>query len=372
MASVTLDYVSIKGFKSIKLINELRLMPINLLIGANGSGKSNFINVFSFLHAVREGTLQDYVRRSGGAEQLLHYGSKVSSEIKFEISFNDEVNKYRLKLEPTDDDSLFPANESASYWEKMNYSSSLDRHLASRENGKEAGISNPNIERIGGWVRERLGGWRLYHVHDTSSSSAMRKTAQVNDNQYLRSNGSNLPAFLYFLKEKHPDSYRLISGAIRRVAPYFEDFALEPDRLNEEMIRLEWRHKGSDQYFGPSSLSDGTLRYIALATLLLQPAELRPSVILVDEPELGLHPAAIEMLASLVRQASTSSQVILSTQSSLLLDHVSPEHVLVAERESGATRLHRLDPNRLEEWLEDYSLGQLWEKNELGGRPGGE
>ena len=200
----------------------------------------------------------------------------------------------------------------------------------------------------------------------------MRKTAQVNDNQYLRPNGSNLPAFLYLLKEKYPDSYRLITGAIRRVAPYFEDFALEPDRLNEETIRLEWRHKGSDQYFGPSSLSDGTLRFIVLATLLLQPPELRPSVILVDEPELGLHPAAIEMLASLVRQASTSSQVVLSTQSSLLLDHFSPEQVLVAEREKGATNLRRLDPDRLQEWLVDYSLGQLWEKNELGGRPGGE
>jgi predicted ATPase len=156
------------------------------------------------------------------------------------------------------------------------------------------------------------------------------------------------------------------------VAPFFDDFQLNPDPLNEEAIRLTWKHKSSDQYFGASSLSDGTLRFIALATLFLQPDTFRPSVILVDEPELGLHPYAIAMLASLVKQVSRETQVILSTQSPLLLDHFQPEDVLVADRVGGGTQFTRLDSSRLETWLETYSLGQLWEKNELGGRPGGE
>jgi predicted ATPase len=157
---------------------------------------------------------------------------------------------------------------------------------------------------------------------------------------------------------------------VQRVAPFFDDFRLRPDPLNEDTIRLAWRHKNSDQYFGAAALSDGSLRFIVLATLFLQPDEFRPSVILVDEPELGLHPYAITLLASLIKQASLKTQVILSTQSALLLDHFQPEDVLIADRVGASTRLARLEAKPLEEWLEDYSLGQLWEKNELGGRPG--
>jgi predicted ATPase len=197
----------------------------------------------------------------------------------------------------------------------------------------------------------------------------MRKTAKVNDNEYLRADGSNLASFLYYIREKHEPSYSLIQRAVQRVAPFFDDFRLTPLRLREDDIRLEWRHKRSDQYFDASSLSDGTLRFIALATLFLQPEQYLPSVILVDEPELGLHPYAIEMLAALVRQASVTTQVIVSTQSSLLLDHFAPEDVLVANRVDDGTQIKRLKSSHLAKWLEDYSLGQLWEKNEFGGRP---
>lgn len=161
----------------------------------------------------------------------------------------------------------------------------------------------------------------------------------------------------------------MIRRTIQQVAPFFDDFHLNPDPLNEESIRLAWKHKISDQYFSVSSLSDGTLRFIALATLFLQPWEFQPSVILVDDPELGLHPHTIALLASLVKQASQQTQVILSTQSSLLLDHFNPEDVLVANRVQGGAQLTRLDSKNLGSWLEKYSLGQLWEKNELGGRP---
>jgi predicted ATPase len=197
----------------------------------------------------------------------------------------------------------------------------------------------------------------------------MKKTADINDNRYLRQDGSNLAAFLYYLREKHQTSYSLIRRTVQRVAPFFDDFQLEPQKLNPEKIRLEWRHKGSEAYFDAPALSDSTLRFMALATLFLQPEAYRPSVILVDEPELGLHPYAITLLASLVKQASVTTQVIISTQSPFLLDHFQPEDVLVADRVDGGTQFTRLDPAKLDSWLEDYSLGQLWEKNELGGRP---
>jgi predicted ATPase len=214
--------------------------------------------------------------------------------------------------------------------------------------------------------------WRRYQFHDTGRHSPIKKTNQIDDNRSLRGDGANLAAFLHLLKVRHVDSYDLIRKTVQQVAPFFFDFQLEPLALNPDTIKLEWRHKQSDRYWDASAFSDGTLRFIALATLFLQPVELRPSVILLDEPELGLHPTAIGLLAAMMRQASHETQIIAATQSPLLLDHFDPEDILVANRIDGATTIERLKPEPLAEWLEDYSLGQLWEKGELTGRPGKE
>lgn len=365
-----LDTITIEGFKSIASIKELKLGAINVVIGPNGSGKSNFIGVFSFLHSIREGHLQEYVTKAGGADKVLYFGSKVTKKLHIHVSFQAGVNQYEIELQPTDADELVPTSEKVYFWRKEMYGQPYYDFLYKA--GKEAGISSPEGSRIGNYVRSHLGRWRLYHFHDTSASAPMKKTADLNDNRYLRPDGSNIAAFLYYLRLKHEDSYNLIRRSVQRMAPFFDDFLLEPQKLNPEKIRLEWRHKGSESYFDASSLSDGTLRFIALTTLFLQPELYRPSVILVDEPELGLHPYAIALLAAMIKQASTKTQVIVSTQSSLLLDHFQPEDVLVANRIDGGTQFTRPDSSKLEIWLRDYSLGQLWEKNELGGRPGRE
>lgn len=364
-----LDTITVKGFKSIASIEKLKLGAINVVIGPNGSGKSNFIGVFSFLHAIREGHLQDYVIKAGGADKVLCFGAKVTPKLEIHISFAGGVNQYEITLEATEADQLYPSSERVYFWDKS-YPKPYSDGLVPL--GSEAAISDPNCKRIADHVRRHLDRWRLYHFHDTSSSSPMKKTVDLNDNRYLRPDGSNLVAFLYYLREKHQASYSLIRRTIQRVAPFFDDFQLEPQKLSPDKIRLEWRHKGSEAYFDASSLSDGTLRFMALTTLFLQPEAYRPSVILVDEPELGLHPYAITMLASLVKQASIKTQVILATQSPLLLDHFHPEDVLVADRVERGTQFTRLESARLTTWLQDYSLGQLWEKNELGGRPAGE
>jgi predicted ATPase len=367
MPSFELDYITVKGFKSIASIEKLPLRGINVVIGPNGSGKSNFIGVFSFLHAIREGRLKDYVTRAGGAEKILYFGSKTTKQLEIHVSFNAGVNQYSLKLSPTENDLLFPSEERVYFWDKNYYKVPFDQELQVR--GTEAGISDPFPKRTASWVRQHLGSWRIYHFHDTSSSSPMKKTTDVEDNRFLRPDGSNLAAFLYYLREKHQESYGLIVRTVQRVTPFFDDFMLEPSKLNPTKIQLEWRHKNSDQYFDASSLSDGTLRFIGLATLLLQPNNYRPSVILVDEPELGLHPYAITMLAAMVKSVAEKTQVILSTQSPFLLDQFEPEDVLVADRQEDSTHFTRLSSERLASWLDEYSLGQLWEKNELGGRP---
>ena len=230
------------------------------------------------------------------------------------------------------------------------------------------------VTKGGLWGESLINGptFNRFRFADTGESSPLKTTNDLHNNRSLTRLGGNLAAFLYRLKLNHKESYDLIRRTVQQVAPFFQDFRLEPLELNRNTIKLEWRHVNSEGYFDASSLSDGTLRFIALATLFLQPVELRPSLILVDEPELGLHPYAIELLASMIRQASKETQVIAATQSSLLLDQFDPEDVLVADRVNGATEIRRLQSEQLAEWLKEYSLGQLWEKGELAGRPGKE
>ena len=359
------EKITIAGFKSISSA-EVELRPINVLIGANGSGKSNFIGVFDFLRAIRAGQLQDYVARAGGADRILHFGARVTDRLRIHVYFQNGINQYEIVLSPTDSDQLYPFTEIVFFWNRDRYSQPYDRPLTRL--GGEAGISGSG-GRIATYVRSHLDRWRIYHFHDTSTNSPFKKTADLHDNRYLREDGSNLAAFLYYLREKHKIQYDLIRRTIQLAAPFFDDFQLEPLALNPDKIRLEWKHLGSDAYFDASALSDGTLRFIALATLFLQPPSLRPSVILLDEPELGLHPAAVTLLESLIGMASEETQVVLATQSPTLLDHFGPEDVLVADRVNGGTEFTRLDPDMLEVWLERYSIGELWEKNEIGGRP---
>jgi predicted ATPase len=345
----------------------LELKPINVIIGANGSGKSNLVGAFAFLREIGAGRLKEYVKVAGGADKVLHFGSKTTEKIEFQVEFTyggferSSPSAYYLTLASTADDGLFPSHEEI-------YRSRDPISLSKWQLGLEAGISNPASETITKGLRQQFDLWQLFHLHDTSY---IRRIASVGDNRFLRANGSNLAAFLYFLRMWRADSYNLIVQSIRQVAPFFDDFEWPREEDTRDDLQLVWRHKGSDQYFNASSLSDGTLRFMVLATLFLQPPSMhRNSVILVDEPELGLHPYAIGILAALIRQASATTQVIVSTQSSLLIDHFEPEDVLVADRVDGGTQLTRLDSGRLKKWLEDYSLGQLWEKNEFGGRPG--
>ena len=355
------DWITVKGFKSIASLEKLRLRPIDVLIGANGSGKSNFLEAFSLLQTLQSRGLRDYVMRAGGADKILHFGSKETPSAAFHISFEDEVHRYEIELEADDNDGLFPSRE-------FYYLNGRSKPVWVSRGDGEAGIGAWPFQ-VGDYVRSRLDRWRLYHFHDTGPKSPMKKISDVDDNRYLRSDGSNLASFLYRLREDHAGSYDLIRRTVRLVAPFFDDFALEPLAANEDKIRLEWKHRGTDAWFNASSLSDGSLRFIALTTLLLQPEDTRPSVILLDEPELGMHPYAIALLASLVQQASVKTQVILATQSPILLDRFEPEDVLVADRRGGRTEFNRLPRKRLKKWLRRYSLGQLWEKNEFGGRP---
>jgi len=354
----TLRRVKIKGFKSIASA-EIELRDLNVVIGANGSGKSNLIGAFRLLERVLSHNLQLYV--ASEPDRLLHHGRKVTKLLTMDFAFDQ--NAYGFKLIAAQDTLVF-LSEHVEYSGLWNYSESI---AAGHRESKLEEAAESYKNKIPKHVFPKVRGVMVHHFHDTSDTAPAKLASDLSDNRFFRPDAANLAAYLYLLQEKHPVAFRQIEEHVRLVAPFFEAFALAPSRLNEKKIKLEWRQKGSNAYFDGYSLSDGTLRFICLATLLLQPAP--PALILLDEPELGLHPYAIHILAEMLEVASKRSQVLLATQSVTLLNQFAPADVLVAENTGGATSFNRLDETMLAQWLADFSLGELWEKNVLGGRP---
>ena len=342
------------------------LAPINVLIGANGAGKSNLISFFELLSALYNQRLQRYILERGGIGRLLHNGLKGSDRIRGVFNFSNR-NALGFVLLPTDTGGAVIATQDC-----FNSGGSPDMdyeawHRATWDNGVSESQIRDNKTWRAGYLQEFLQSFTVYHFHDTSRTSAMRQSCDVGDNRYLRHDASNLPAFLYRVQQTEPRVFTLIEQTIRSIAPYFKCFSLAPSPLAPNQMSLVWEEQDSDMYLDAQSLSDGTLRFIALTTLLLQPAP--PKTIVIDEPELGLHPAAIEKLAALVRVASHKAQVIIATQSSSFVSCFEPEDIVVVERKEGGTAFVRPDKERLASWLEDYSLGELWEKNLIGGKP---
>jgi predicted ATPase len=360
-----LERIQIKGFKSI-LDADIELSNLNVLIGANGSGKSNFITLFKLFNQIVEKNLQLYVAESGGVDSFLYYGQKTTSRIIITLFFGQ--NGYKCSLIPTTNDTLIFESEECWYHGfgyKEPYRIDLgEGHKETRlykEARKQAKIS------IADHVLSNLSSWKVYHFHDTSDSAKVKQTGDIDDNDFFYPDASNLAAFLYLLQEKYYEHYTNIVDTIKMAAPFFKDFVLRPSPFNPNKIKLEWREKGSKNLFNAHSFSDGTLRFIALATLLLQP-EL-PSTILLDEPELGLHPYAVALLANLLRSASMKTQVIVSTQSVTLVNQFDPEQIIVVDRDRKQSTFRHLRQEDMSSWLDDYGLGDLWEKNILGGRP---
>lgn len=374
--ALTLSKLTIEGYKSIKSLRDFELTGLNVLIGPNGAGKSNFVSFFKLLNDLIHQRLQSAVAREGGADACLFMGPKVTPRLQASFYFGS--NGYEFVLEPSADGRLFFSSEGTYFKGRQRWipqslgSGHLEAKLKDDKDepglwGSQRGVSHYVFEAVGSWV--------VYHFHDTSPLAEVRRQHAINDNMALRPGAENLAPFLYRMAQSLPAGYRRIRDVVRLAAPFFDDFHLRPVPGNEEMIQLEWRQRDSDYPFRASQLSDGTLRFICLATALLQPNP--PPTMLFDEPELGLHPYALTLLGGLFRQYASrgvpvSRQAIVSTQSALLLNEFSPEDVIVVERSQGQSSFRRLAAEDLSEWLQEYSLGDLWQKNVLGGRPADE
>jgi predicted ATPase len=369
-----LQKITVKGYKSIRSLVDFELRPLNILIGANGAGKSNFISMFRFLASVTGDNFPVDVQKAGGPDVFLHYGRKTTQALDLEVNFtpNGAVsNGYRITLSPTQDNRfIFSREESGingSYG--INWYSLGTGHELSRVVNDE-GDRSKNVSR---YVAARLKIWRQYHFHDAGDTAAVKGIHQANDTLRLKSDAANLAAYLKHLKQTpfYESSYQRIVETIRLAAPFFGDFVF---RDGLEHVQLEWTERGQpDTPWKANVLSDGTLRFMCLATLLLQPDSLLPDTILIDEPELGLHPYAIDLLADMLKRAAETKQIIVSTQSAELLSSFQPEDVIVVDRKMDAvssfSEFKRLESGDLKGWLEDYTLGELWKRNILGGRP---
>lgn len=354
--------LSISGYKSIRELRNFELRSLNVLIGANGAGKSNFINLFRMLAEMYEQGLQVYVQTQGGPDALLHFGRNTTEKLHAEFYFAN--NGYKFDLIPTTDNRL--VFESEISWFGGCYYPSDSGYILGR--GHDESRLKTATDKYSPYVRGAISNWRVYHFHDTGEKAKVKQRHAANDNLRLKADAANLAAYLRMLSQKYPQYYQRIVDAIRLVAPYFDGFVQREDE--PEFIELEWRQRGKpDTPLKANLLSDGTLRFICLATLLLQPTALLPETILIDEPELGLHPYAISVLADIFKQVSEERQLIVSTQSVELVNELTPEDVIVVDQEDEASTFRRYTNEELSGWLEEYSLGEVWKRNILGGRP---
>ncbi|OMP79152.1 AAA family ATPase [[Flexibacter] sp. ATCC 35208] len=358
-----IDYIKIEGFKSFRNL-EIKLAPINILIGSNGSGKSNLLSFFQLFRAIFSQKLQKFVLEEK-TDNILHFGRKHTTKMYAKTIFKNKDgnnNAYFFELGQDRQGGLFIRTEGSGYNVGYEDDSNNYFHESNLEESKVA-ISSSFRDK---YLRDYIRTLKTFHFHDTSSTSALRRECDIDDNKALRSDGGNLPAYLFALQKNHPKIFLRIEKAIQSVAPYIDRLILEPRELSEgrSEISLRWADNGdSESSFSAYQLSDGTLRFIALSTLLMQPDP--PAVIIIDEPELGLHPFAIGKLASMIQAASSQIQILAATQSASLIDFFKPEDILVVDRskDRSDTIIRRLDNDKLATWLEEYSLGDLWEKN---------
>ena len=364
-----LSRLTLCGFKTIRDLRDFEPGPLSVLIGPNGAGKSNFISFFRMLSwaLVPPGQLQTFVAKQGGASAILHQGSVPAREMEAHLRLTTDagVNEYSFRLFHAAGDTLVFADE----WFRFRRPDHDDRQVPGLGAGhkepqliSKAEEGNVTASTILSMLRRII----VHQFHDTSSGARIRTKWDVDDGRRLKEDAGNLAAFLHRLQNVEPKYYQRIVETIRLILPFFATFELQPEYGH---ILLRWRERGTDRIFNASQAADGMLRAMALVSLLLQPERDLPDVLILDEPELGLHPYAIEVLAGLVKSAATQVQVIVATQSVSLVDRFEPQHIVVTERSEQESRLRRLGPDEFADWLKVYTLSELWEKNVLGGRP---
>ena len=375
MVFTRIEYVRIQGFRSLADVELSGIPKAAVLIGANGSGKSNFIRFFEMLSwMLGSHRLAEFVEMQGGADDQLHGGSRRTSRIEAEVRLRTETgrNDYRFVLSHAHPDRFFFSEESfrsisdlstEMSWQYLG-SGHQEAELVWPIKLRDFSVTDRITARV---VTNLLRSCVVYQFHDTSNTSDFKKRWDAEDNNHLQTNGGNLAAILYRLEQEDIKRYELICQHISRVLPVFDRFQIEE---SYGKVLLRWKAKWTDKTFGAHLTSDCSLRFFALVTLLNLPPEMLPDVLLLDEPELGLHPAAISLIGGMIKSLAEKRQVIVATQSPLLVDEFDLDEIFVLELQDGRTEFRKLSPDDYQVWLDDnFTSGELWQKNLLGGRP---
>jgi predicted ATPase len=367
MPDIKLKSFTIKGYKSIKSIENFEPRAINILIGPNGAGKSNFISFFKFLSWMlnSDGKLREHVAYLGGANDILHDGADITKAIDayIQLETNSGINEYSFSLMFAKPDNLVFREEK--------YRFSANKYPSeARWNSCGVGHDEARLPEVPGQtatvILNLLRKLIVYQFHNTSDTAPMRLKWSVSDGRWLKQNGDNLGSFLFRLQHEETAYYSRIVKYIRLVLPFFDDFELF-DEFGQVLLR--WKEKGTHKVFNAGQASDGMLRTIALIALLAQNPKDLPTVLFLDEPELGLHPSAIDAVSGLIKSASSHCQVFVATQSLSLVNNFELDDLVVIDRKGRNSEYHRPDTKNLQAYLEEFSTGQIWEKNIIGGRP---
>ena len=372
----TIESIRIRGFRSLADFEIDGLTQAVVLIGANGSGKSNLIRFFEMLSwMLRSERLGEFIERHGGADDQLFGGRKHTPSIEADVRLRtgQGLNDYTFSLTHAHPDRFFFTNEAFRFnrddlpgeapWM---YLDSGHREAAIVEAARSPGGA-PVRRKTAAVIFDLLRSCAAFQFHDTSDSSAFKQKWDIESNSHqLRSHGGNLAAVLYRLECDDTRRYEFICNQIARVLPNFDRFAIDA-RYGQAF--LGWRARGQEKTFGAHLTSDGSLRFFALVTLLNLPAEMLPHVLLLDEPELGLHPAAVSLIGGMIKSLSTDRQVVVATQSPMLVDAFDLSEIITLNLKDGRTEPRKLNPDEYREWLDDFTTGELWQKNLLGGQP---
>jgi predicted ATPase len=365
-----LESITLRGFKTISDLQEFQPGPLTILIGPNGAGKSNFLSFFRMLSwsLAPPGGLQQYVAKAGGASALLHDGPERTDHIESELRLITDKgrNDYAFRLAHASGDSLIYTEEKYRFSSAQFPSKADWRYLDAGHREANLVVEAERGDQTAKVISRLLRRVISYQFHNTSDTARIRQKWDIDEGRWLKEDAGNLAPFLYRLSRDEPEFYKRIVDTIRLILPFFADFEFE---VEYDRILLKWRERDTDRIFNSGQAADGMLRIFALVALLEQPEWDLPDVLLLDEPELGLHPYAIEVLSGIIRSASQSVQVILATQSVSLVDRFNPDDVVVVERRGRNSEFRRQNSGDLEEWLERYTLSELWEKNVIGGRP---
>ena len=374
-----IESLHVEGFRTLADFKIDDLPCATMLIGANGSGKSNLLRFVEMLATtINDYRLNNFVQRHGGAGDQLFGSNKTSKRIRAQIGVRTEWGQsdYRFALAYSQPDRFIFDYEAYRFTQdgcdaKRPWQEIGNGHTEAKiiEAAQSAGSGGGNIRTAKALAR-LFRRCEVYQFHDTSFYSPFKTTCDPTENAYLRSDGSNLAAVLLRLERENPRRFKSICSFIQRIVPNFDRFQIEEDNTP---FLLQWRVKGMDKTIGAHLTSDGSLRFFALATLLNLPPEMLPDVLLLDEPELGLHPAAVVLVGHMIKVAARERQVIVATQSPQLVDVFGLDEIFVLELENGRTGFHRYDKGKYfewlkEHWLDEYSTGELWEKNLIGGR----